>query len=70
MSLEIISGDSLYRKSGKWNTIVRVIDKENDRYSEIVKDPDTGKIVWHEDEPLSAHRRHGSARQSRDPGLQ
>src|ERR1051325_5158666 len=50
--LESISGDDLYRVSGKWNKISQVIDRVNNRYKKIVTDPETGKILRYCDEPL------------------
>ena len=41
----------------------RVIDRENDRYQETIKDFETGEIHHHCDEPLSKHKGHGSAKQ-------
>ena len=49
----------------KLNKVVhktRVIDRDNDRYSETVTDYDSGEIIHHSDEPLSQHRNHGSAK--------
>lgn len=41
---------------------LRRIDRENDRYDEVVADPETGDIIHETHEPLSQHRGHGSAR--------
>lgn len=57
-----LSGDDLYKKSGKWNNKERIIDSENDRYMEKVIDPETGEVIHHCDEPLSKHQGHGSAK--------
>jgi hypothetical protein len=43
----------------------RIIDRDNDRYTETVTIRDTGKIVHHWDEPLSEHRGHGSDKPKR-----
>jgi hypothetical protein len=56
------SGDDLCVKTKTWMTKRRVIDKKNDRYSEIVTDPETGKIIHQTDHKLSEHRGHGSAK--------
>lgn len=51
--------------SARLNKVVhktRVIDRDNDRYSEAVIDYDSGEIIHHSDEPLSQHRNHGSAK--------
>lgn len=59
---EIQAGADLYRKTGEYLDKYRLIDKDNDRYVEIVKDLSTGKVTYHCNEPLSAHTGHGSAR--------
>lgn len=41
----------------------RTFDREADVYEEIVTDEETGEIVWHLREPLSAHRDRGTAKQ-------
>jgi hypothetical protein len=40
----------------------RIIDRRNNRYQELVVDPQTGETVREVDEPLSEHRGHGSAK--------
>lgn len=60
--IESISGDDLHRESGKWMKLERTIDRENDKYNEIVTDPSTGEIVHECEEPLSEHRGHGAAK--------
>jgi DNA-directed RNA polymerase subunit RPC12/RpoP len=64
--LESVSGDDLHRKSGKWMTLERVIDRENDRYKEVVTDPVTGEIIHLCEEPLSQHQGHGSDKKKKD----
>lgn len=44
--IEQKSGDDLHRNSGRWMKVVRVIDRDNDHYSETVTDPETGEIVY------------------------
>lgn len=60
--LESISGDDLHRKSGKWMKLERTIDRENDKYHEVISDPSIGKIVHECEEPLSEHSGHGAAK--------
>ena len=60
--IEAVSGDDLHRKSVKWMKLERTIDRENDKYHEIVTDPSTGEIVHECKEPLSEHRGHGAAK--------
>lgn len=45
--------------------ITRIIDKDNDYYYEHVEDYD-GNILIHQEEPLSKHQGHGSAKKSND----
>ena len=65
--IETVSGHDLYRKTGKWNILKRVIDRENDEYAKIVTDPDTGEVLHHCEEPLHKHRGHGSAKNKTRP---
>jgi DNA-directed RNA polymerase subunit RPC12/RpoP len=64
--LKSVSRDDLHRKSGKWMLREIVVDRENDKYKEIVTDPATGDVVHHCEEPLSQHQGHGSARKKKD----
>ncbi len=64
--LESVSGDDLHRKSGKWMTLERVIDRENDKYKETGTDSKTGEVVHHCEEPLSQHQGHGSDKKKKD----
>lgn len=59
---EFFAGDDERRSKGDWVDKQRIIDRENDRYLEIVKDKETGDILHHCDEPLSEHWGHGSAK--------
>ena len=62
--IETTTGDDLHRKTGKWNYIERIVDRENNLYSEIITDPETGKIIHQCHERLSEHKGHGSAKKS------
>ena len=59
---EEIDSDDLQRSTGRWLSLTRTIDRANDQYSEKVVDPRTGEVVHECEEPLSAHRGHGSAK--------
>lgn len=61
-TMEQFSGDDLHKKSGRWMTKQRVIDREKDKYKEVVTDPETGKVIHRCDEPLSKHTGHGAAK--------
>jgi len=62
--IELIKGDSLSTKLERWMKKVRIIDRENDWYSEIITDPDTGETIHWCEEPLSKHKGYGSAKKN------
>ena len=45
----------------------QVIDRDNDRYFEKVTDYETGGVIHHNEEPLSQHQGHGSAKVNKGP---
>jgi len=51
----------------KWLHREKTENRRDNRYTEVVRDPDTGEIVHEVDEPLTEHRGHGSARRKQDP---
>lgn len=59
---ESVSGDDLHRLSGQWNKLTREIDRENNRYREVIVNPETGETLRHCDEPLTDHINRGSAK--------
>lgn len=65
--IERRQGDSLFRKTGEWHDLSRVVDRENDHYSEKVTDPKTGEVIHECEEPLSEHQWHGDAKRKRPP---
>ncbi|HEY2976029.1 MAG TPA: hypothetical protein VGJ48_26175 [Pyrinomonadaceae bacterium] len=60
--LELKLGWSFFRKTKQWFSREMVVDRENDKYKELVTSPETGEVIHHCEEPLSQHRDHGSAR--------
>lgn len=56
---ELVSGDSFSHSTQEWNKISRVIDRENDLYSEVIKDKDNN-IIKSTTVPLTKHTKHGS----------
>ncbi len=52
----------LFRLTGRWHRIHRVIDRRGDRYYERIEDDETGEVVRLVDEPLTDHQGRGSAR--------
>lgn len=65
--IEGVAGDDLHRATGKWNRLERMIDRENDRYKEVIIDLETGRVVRHVEEPLSDHQGHGTAKKKQPP---
>ena len=60
--IEQRSGRELHRDTGKYTDRSMVIDRENDLYQEIIKDPNTGETIYQCIEPLSKHVDHGNAK--------
>ncbi len=52
-------------RGGGISRVDRVLDRDADRYTETVTMRDTGEVVHQCDEPLSAHRGHGSDKKNR-----
>jgi hypothetical protein len=65
--IEHFSGASFSARWRRWMNKVRRIDREGDRYDEVVTDPETGEIIHEMHEPLSEHRGHGSPRGKQAP---
>ena len=63
---EEMHGDEFHRKSGRWVEKRRIIDRRNDRYEEVITDPDTGQVIHECREALSAHQGHGDAKKAVD----
>jgi hypothetical protein len=55
-------GADLFRKTGRWMRLHRIIDRAKDRYHERVTDPSTGEVVHECDERLSSHTGHCSGK--------
>ncbi len=64
--VEQVHGTDFHRDTGTWRHRSRVIDRENDVYHEVVKDPITSEVLHECREPLSEHRGHGAARRKAD----
>jgi hypothetical protein len=58
-SLEVVSGDERHNDTKTWKKLTRVIDRRNDLYHEVIRDPATGQVLETR-EPLSEHFRHRS----------
>lgn len=59
---EEVSGDDLHRKTGRWSILLRVIDRQNDRYREHIVDAASGEVLRSVDEPLRNHKGRGTAK--------
>lgn len=57
--VEFIQGNEIRKKDGEMINKERLIDKRNDKYKEVVTDPETGEILHYCEEPLSVHQGHG-----------
>jgi hypothetical protein len=57
-------GATLHRDTQTWRQRQRLIDRDTDRYVEVITDAD-GREVHHCEESLSAHVGHGSAKRRR-----
>jgi hypothetical protein len=59
-----IEGFQKYKSSQKAPLVshVRVIDRENNLYKEVVTNAETGEVIHACEEPLSKHIGHGSAK--------
>ena len=60
VKLEVRIGDNLCIKTGEFNKYYRLIDREKDRYQEVIRNADE-KLIHSCIEPLSRHINHGSA---------
>lgn len=59
---EFITGEDYSVKAKKWVEKQRYINRDDDIYYELVKDPDTGEVLHECSEPLTEHFGHGSAK--------
>jgi hypothetical protein len=57
------SGESMYKKTGDWNVLVRKYNRIKNEYSEEIKSKDE-KIIKIVKEPLNQHKGHGSAKKN------
>ena len=56
------SESSYFHRDAEWHRLFRLIDRQNDRYAEVITRRTTGEILREVEEPLSSHRGHGSAK--------
>lgn len=61
---EQVSGDDLFRLTGQWNKLKRIVDRARNYYLEVITDPKTGSMIRYCEEPLSKHRSRGSAKKT------
>jgi len=60
-------GDSYTVSTGKWNYLIRIIDKVHDWYYELVVDSRSGKELHKREHLLSEHQGYGSAKKKHAP---
>lgn len=60
--LDQFAGADLRKSDGRWMQKERIIDRDRDYYKEVVIDPSDGTVVHKNEEPLSEHFGHGSAK--------
>jgi hypothetical protein len=65
---EIFSGDDLFRITGPWSIVRRIIDRAANWYVEFIYDRETGEILVDKAQPLSEHTGRGSAARSKIDG--
>src|SRR5689334_3833167 len=51
--LESKLGSSFFRKTKQWVSRQMRVDRENNKYKELVTNPETGEVIHHCEEPLS-----------------
>jgi hypothetical protein len=61
---ESVSGFEWSVRTGQWVRKTRVIDREQDRYFELVIDEVSGAQLHRCEEPLSDHRGHGHTKRA------
>lgn len=59
---DIVTGADYSKQCGKYVEKIRDINRTDDKYTEIVRDYETGEIIHFCNEKLSAHTGHGSAK--------
>ena len=60
-----IEGASYWRDEKKWMHRELRVDKVQDRYREVISDPETGEVIHQCEELLSKHRGHGDDKRGR-----
>lgn len=64
--ISFFEGDDLCKTDGKRMKKSRTVDKNNDQYTEIITNPETGEVIRCCIEPLSEHTGHGSAKKKKN----
>lgn len=59
---DIVTGADYSKQCGKYVEKIRDINRTDNKYTEIVRDYETGEIIHFCNEKLSAHTGHGSAK--------
>jgi predicted RNA-binding Zn-ribbon protein involved in translation (DUF1610 family) len=64
---DLFSGHEKQHSTGKMIKKTRIIDKDHDKYSEEVVDPETNEVIHRCEEKLSEHRGHGHEKTKKKP---
>ncbi|MGA2517958.1 MAG: hypothetical protein ABSG44_15580 [Thermodesulfobacteriota bacterium] len=60
--LRIKVADELYKDTMEWRQLKMSIDKKNHNYEKTVIDPETDKVLYHNEQALRSHTGRGSAK--------
>lgn len=60
--IEMFSGHQISRATGRWKRKYWVLDRANNQYKEEVRDLETDALEHFQEEPLTDHYNHGSAK--------
>jgi Zn finger protein HypA/HybF involved in hydrogenase expression len=60
--LELKQGESYSTARGRFMHLLQIVDRRNNRYRKLVRDPETGEVLRDVDKPLTEHTDHGDAR--------
>jgi hypothetical protein len=61
-----MEGDDFTRSTSRWSVMRRVIDRMNNWYEKIIRDRETGAVIYQVKEPLTEHR-HQAKRARENP---
>jgi hypothetical protein len=62
---KIKAATELYHLENVWTHVMRVINRRENKYDEVITDAQTGAVRQECHEPLSEHQGHGSAKRTK-----